>query len=66
MYVVHTVAVDDERCFVFRSEVCFVTNVFPEHMHSQVARVQREGVLYIGKGSSNILGGHNVIDIIHF
>ena len=44
-YVVHTV--DDKRYFVFqnRSKVCFVTNVFPEHMDSQVARVQPEGVL---------------------
>ena len=44
-YVVHTV--DDKRYCVFqdRSEACFVTNVFPEHMDSQVARVQPEGVL---------------------
>ena len=26
--------------------MCFVTNVFPEHMDSQVARVQPEGVLH--------------------
>ena len=39
--------VDDKRYFVFqdRREVCFVTNVFPEHMDSQVARLQPEGVL---------------------
>ena len=39
--------VDDKRYFVFqdRSEVCFVTNVCPEHMDSQVARLQPEGVL---------------------
>ena len=39
--------VDDKRYFVFqdRGEVCFVTNMFPEHMDSQVARLQPEGVL---------------------
>ena len=39
--------VDDKRYFVFqdRREVCFITNVFPEHMDSQVARLQPEGVL---------------------
>ena len=39
--------VDDKRYFVFqdRREVCFVTNVFPKHMDSQVARLQPEGVL---------------------
>ena len=39
--------VDNKRYFVFqdRREVCFVTNVFPEHMDSQVARLQPEGVL---------------------
>ena len=39
--------VGDKVYFVFqdRSQVCFVTNVFPEHMDSQVARVQPEGVL---------------------
>ena len=38
----------DEKCyFVFkdRSEVCFVTNVFPEHMDARVARLQPGGVL---------------------
>ena len=28
-----------------RREVCFVTNVFPEHMDTPVARLQPEGVL---------------------
>ena len=39
--------VDDMRYFVFQDhrEVCFVTNVFPEYMDSQVARLQPEGVL---------------------
>ena len=39
--------VDDKRYFVFqdRREECFVTNVFPEHMDSQVARLQPEVVL---------------------
>ena len=31
--------------FQDRSQVCFVTIVFPEHMDSQVVRVQPEGVL---------------------
>ena len=39
--------VDDKWYFVFQDhrEVCFVTNVFPKHMDSQVARLQPEGVL---------------------
>ena len=41
--------VDDKRYFVFQDRrevhVCFVTNVFPEHMNSQVVRLQPEGVL---------------------
>ena len=39
--------VDDKCYFVFqdRREVCFVTNVFPEHMDSLVARLQPGGVL---------------------
>ena len=43
--MVHTV--DDKQYFVFqdRSEVYFVTSVFPEHIDSQVARVQAEGIL---------------------
>ena len=38
----------DEKCyFVFqdRREVCFVTNVFPEHMDTRVARMQSGGLL---------------------
>ena len=44
-YLAHSV--DDKRYFVFqdRREVCFVTNVFPEHMDSRVARLQPDGVL---------------------
>ena len=44
-YVAHTV--DDKRYFVFqdRSEVSFVTNVFPECMDSKVTRLQPGGVL---------------------
>ena len=39
--------VDGKSSFVFhdRREVCFVTNVFPEHMDTPVARLQPEGVL---------------------
>ena len=39
--------VGDKVYFVFqdRSQACFVTNVFPERMDSQVARVQPKGVL---------------------
>jgi hypothetical protein len=39
--------VDDKRYFVFhdRKVVCFITNVFPEHMKSKVFRLQPEGLL---------------------
>ena len=38
--------VDDKCYFVFqdRREVCFISNVFPEHMDSEVVRVQPGGV----------------------
>lgn len=41
--------VDDKCYFVFqdRREVCFVTNVFPEHMDTGVARIQPGGVLRV-------------------
>ena len=39
--------VDDKRYFVFQDcrEVYFVTNVFPEHMDSPVARLHFEHLL---------------------
>ena len=45
-YVSETVGSNTYFVFQDRKEVCFVTNVLPEHMDSQVARLQPEGVLH--------------------
>ena len=44
-YVSQTVGSNSFFVFQDRKQVCFVTNVFPEHMDSQVTRLQPEGVL---------------------
>ena len=44
-YASETVGSNTYFVFQDRKEVCFVTNVFPEHMDSQIARLQPEGVL---------------------